>query len=277
MSKEQVISRLEEQVYLPEDTTIYRWAIYQTPEENYSLWLISEDQQAYFITVGEPLRRIEELDLHYGSLDEKGFPLQIEGFTRLSQKSIVQIIDDLGKIEFGEPPLTIHIQSLSKAAAMQPLYEYDKSRDILINQQTGDTYSAVDGTFISESGEALSPGYIVFVGFRNFEKFLGNKGYRDPLGKIIIWNFAFAILSVFISLAIGMIASIMFEDLPGKRIIRSLLIIPWPIPVLVSVLIWRYMLHPDLGFIAQILESIFGSSPQWFSGNQLDAFRSDSG
>jgi ABC-type sugar transport system permease subunit len=56
----------------------------------------------------------------------------------------------------------------------------------------------------------------------------------------------------------------MFEDLPGKQVIRALLIIPWPIPVLVSILIWRSMLNPDLGFVAPALESIFGSSPAWF-------------
>jgi ABC-type sugar transport system permease subunit len=60
----------------------------------------------------------------------------------------------------------------------------------------------------------------------------------------------------------------MFDNLPGKRIIRALLIIPWPIPVLISILIWRYMLHPDLGFIAPMLEALFGSSPNWFQ----DAF-----
>jgi ABC-type sugar transport system permease subunit len=56
----------------------------------------------------------------------------------------------------------------------------------------------------------------------------------------------------------------MFDDLPGKQIIRALLIIPWPIPVLVSVMIWRSMLHPDMGFVAPILTSIFGASPAWF-------------
>ena len=39
---------------------------------------------------------------------------------------------------------------------------------------------------------------------------------------------------------------------------------PYPIPVLVSVLIWRSMLNPDLGTIGKFLVQVFGSSPQFF-------------
>jgi len=135
---------------------------------------------------------------------------------------------------------------------------------MIVNQQTGDTYKPINGTFTSETGEELTPGYIVFIGLGHYNDFLGNKGYREPLSKILVWNILFTFLSVFFSFGVGLIATIMFDDLPGKRIIRALLIIPWPIPVLISILIWRYMLHPDLGFVAPILEALFGSSPNWF-------------
>ena len=139
---------------------------------------------------------------------------------------------------------------------------------MIVNQQTGELYKPIKGTFTSESGETLTPGYIVFIGLDHYTDFLGNRGYREPMGKILLWNISFTFLSVFFSFAVGLIATIMFDDLPGKQIIRALIIIPWPIPVLISILIWRYMLHPDLGFIAPMLESLFGSSPDWFQ----DAF-----
>ncbi len=122
----------------------------------------------------------------------------------------------------------------------------------------------VKGTFTSEDGEELSPGYIVYIGIQHFQDFLGNSRFREPLIKILIWNIVFASMSVFISFAVGLIVTLFFEDLPGNRLIRALLIIPWPIPVLISILIWRSMLNPDLGFVAPMLESIFGSSPSWF-------------
>jgi len=170
--------------------------------------------------------------------------------------------------EFGAAPETIRIRSLSEAVASAPLYKYDAGQDMIVNQQTCDTYKPINGTFTSASGEELTPGYIVFIGLKHYNDFIGNRGYREPLSKILLWNISFTFLSVLFSFAIGLIATIMFDDLPGKRIIRALLIIPWPIPVLISILIWRYMLHPDLGFVAPFLKALFGSSPNWFQ----DAF-----
>jgi ABC-type sugar transport system permease subunit len=81
---------------------------------------------------------------------------------------------------------------------------------------------------------------------------------------MLTWNISFAFFSVLVSFALGLVVTLLFDKLPGQRVIRALLIIPWPIPVLVSILIWRSMLNPDLGFVAPLLESIFGSSPAWF-------------
>ena len=78
------------------------------------------------------------------------------------------------------------------------------------------------------------------------------------------WNFAFALFSVALSFGAGLAVSLLFEGLPGTRLIRALLIVPWPIPVLVSVLIWRSLLNPEQGMIGEFLSSVFGTSPQFF-------------
>jgi ABC-type sugar transport system permease subunit len=199
-----------------------------------------------------------------GELDEGGAPIYIDGYERLAMNQIVPIISQLGAIDFGEPPNTVRVKSLHEAAELKPQFRYDSAQDAIIDQATGAVYQPQEGTFTSQSGEELSPGFIVNVGFRHFDRFLGTPGFRDPLANIFIWNVAFSLFSVFVSFVVGLIVTVLFEDLPGKRIIRALLIIPWPIPALVSILIWRSMLNPDLGFVAPMLESIFGSSPAWF-------------
>jgi ABC-type sugar transport system permease subunit len=79
-------------------------------------------------------------------------------------------------------------------------------------------------------------------------------------------------MSVVVSFVVGLVVTLLFEGIPGSRIIRALLIIPWPIPVLVSILIWRSVLNPDLGFVSPVLESIFGSSPAWFQDERWTRF-----
>lgn len=264
MTKNQAIDRLEQQLYLPEDGETYSWTAYRSPRGEYALWIMPEQGPGLLAKPGEPLRTAAPGEAGVGELDENGIPIELDGYQRLERSATVAIISDLGEIDFGRPPNTVRIHSLNEAAALRPLYQYDPDQDILVNQKTGEIYQPIDGTFTSAPGEELAPGYIVLIGSRHFTNFLGNQGFRQPLIRILIWNITFALLSVTISFAVGLIVTLMFDDLPGRQIIRALLIIPWPIPVLVSVLIWRSMLHPDLGFVALVLETLFGSSPAWF-------------
>jgi ABC-type sugar transport system permease subunit len=268
MSKPQAISRLEAQQFLPENGETFKWAAYKNAQDEYALWLLPKEGAGLLAKAGEPLQTPTPGEGGVGALDENGFPAALEGYERLQRKDIVPIINDLSALEFGVAPETVRIRSLGEAVASAPLYKYDATRDVIVSQQTGEIYKPINGTFTSNAGEELTPGYIVFIGLDHYNDFLGNRGYREPLSKILLWNISFTFLSVFFSFGVGLIATIMFDDLPGKRIIRALLIIPWPIPVLISILIWRYMLHPDLGFVAPMLEALFGSSPNWFQ----DAF-----
>ncbi|MBN1428187.1 MAG: ABC transporter permease subunit [Anaerolineae bacterium] len=264
MSKTQAIERLEAQRYLPEEGTTYSWTAYQSPEGDYALWLMSEEGAGLLVKPGVAPQSVSPGEAGVGELDENGIPIQIAGYQRLEHKSLLAILDKLGAVDFGQPPDAIRIRSMNEAAVLVSLYVYDPARDVIVNQETGEIYEPVEGTFTSPSGEKLTPGYITIVGQRQFVSFLGNKGFREPLVKMFGWNVMFALLTVFVSFAVGLVVTLLFDDLPGRQIIRAILIVPWPIPVLVSVLIWRSMLHPDVGFVAPILESLFGSSPQWF-------------
>ncbi len=263
MAKQQAINRLESETYLPEEGQTYRWAVLRAADESHALWLIASDGSGLLAVQGEPLIPAAEVP-GVGELDEDGIPLAIEGYERLPMNQTVPLLSQLSTVDFGEAPDTVRIRSLREAASLQQKYRYDAAQDTLTDLQTGDVYRPIEGTFTSESGHKLAIGYIEYVGLRHFQNFLGNAGFRQPLFSMLIWNIAFAFFSVFFSFVLGLVVTLLFENLPGKRIIRALLIIPWPIPVLISILIWRSMLNPDLGFVAPILESIFGSSPQWF-------------
>lgn len=272
MSKAQAIARLEAQLYLPEEGQTYQWAAFQSSDGSYALWLVPEEGAGLLALPGEPLEAIAPGERGVGPLDEDGFPTSIEGYVRLELKQTVPILTQLSAIDFGQAPATVRIRSLKEAATLVPKYRYDAAQDAIIDQESGEIYKPIEGTFTSESGEELSPGYIVYVGARHYEEFLGNRRFREPLISMFLWNVSFALMSVLVSFAIGLVVTLMFEDLPGKRIIRALLIIPWPIPVLVSVLIWRSMLNPDLGFVAPLLESMFGRSPAWFQNTLWTRF-----
>jgi ABC-type sugar transport system permease subunit len=265
MSKNQAIARIEQTQYIPEDGPNYKWTAYKDGNDTYALWLVPSEGDSIFAKPGQQIIEGVAGQNGFGELNEDGVPTSISGYTQLSKKESIKLLTELSNIEFGAAPHTFRIKSLSVALQSAQQYVYDESKDVMIDQQNGTEYSPIDGTYTSTSGDTLTPGYMAFIGLEHYQYFLGTPGFRKPLSEILVWNLAFTFFSVFASFAIGLITAIMFEDLPGKRLIRALLIIPWPIPVLISVMIWRNMLHPDMGFIAPILTSLFGSSPEWFT------------
>jgi ABC-type sugar transport system permease subunit len=264
LTKQQAIDFLEREQYVPKAGKTFKWTAFKSPEGAYALWLIDAESKHYLAKVGEPLSEAASGTNGVGELDEQGIPLTIDGYTRLQRRDLIVILDALSKLEFGAAPQIVRISSISAAATTQQRYIFDAQQDAIVDQQTGAVYNANAGTFKSES-EALTPGYFVSVGTDNFSRFFSSSALRGPLATIITWNFTYAILSVLVSFSLGLAIALLFDNLPGKRIIRTLLIVPYPIPALVSILIWRNLLNPDFGALVNLAESLFGSSPRWLT------------
>ena len=266
VTKEQAIDQILKAKYLPETGKAYTWTAFKSPEGDYSLWLIDSDGNGYLAKVGEPLTQPQPGEAGIGELDNKGVPETIDGYQRLN--AIVAATDqNLPDILFGEEGRTIQVRSPSEAAELLPLYEYDSDLDAMIDQQTGVVYQNIRGAYTSPNGTQIKPGFIETIGFTNFRDFFVSPALRGPLVRIISWNFAFALLSLLLNFSLGLAIAIMYNDqnFPFKKLIRSLLIIPYTVPALITILIWRGMLNPELGVIDRFLEGIFGWAPPWFT------------
>ena len=99
----------------------------------------------------------------------------------------------------------------------------------------------------------------------NFKRFFTSFAINGPLVRIIIWTFAFAFFSLLLNFALGLLIAVIYNDpkFPLRKLIRTLLIIPYTVPALLTILVWRGMLNPELGVITRILESLFSWAPPW--------------
>jgi ABC-type sugar transport system permease subunit len=99
----------------------------------------------------------------------------------------------------------------------------------------------------------------------NFSRFFNSPALRGPLVRIIAWNFAFAFLSVAMTFALGLTIALIYNDpeFPGKKIIQSFLLVPYTIPALITILIWRGLLNTQVGIINKTLVSLIGVAPPW--------------
>ncbi len=271
ITQSQAIQQIEAQTYMPETGRAYKWVAYRSSDQEYLLWLKDAEGNTKLVSMVDSEHRAPEIEVvsgqnGIGELDADGAPKTIEGFTRLN--SIVASTDKtLTTIKFGDPEHTIQIRSPQEAAELLPLYAYDPVTNTFTDQIKGTVYEDIEGTYTAKSGDRLIPGYTAVVGIANFVEFVNSPGLRGPLVTIVVWNFLFATFSMLLSFSLGLLISIIYGDpkFKGKKILRSLLLIPYTIPSLITILIWRGMFNPDLGIINRVLESLFSISPRWFT------------
>lgn len=270
ITQAQAIDQIQAQTYLPETGKAYQWIAYRSADNEYLLWLKDAEGNTTLVTQvdveGDAEIPLVTGENGIGELDEEGAPVTIEGYTRLN-RILASTDKNLTNIRFGDPENTIQVRSPSEAAELQPLFSYDPENNTFTNQVTGTEYFDQEGTYTAQNGERLIPGYTAVVGAKNFVQFINSPGLRGPLVTIVIWNFLFATFSLLLTFSVGLLISIIYGDpkFKGKKILRSLLLIPYTIPSLITILIWRGMFNPDLGVINRMLEAVFNISPRWFT------------
>ena len=275
ISKALAIQQISKQKYLPDTGKSYEWVAYRSDTNDYLLWLKDTEGNTTIARMTESgaddlILPVVPGENGIGELDDEGAPKTIEGYTRLN-KITASTDENLTNILFGEADLTIQVRSPSEAAELVPLYSYDEETNTFTDARNGVVYSDVEGTWTSVDGRELIPGYSDVIGFRNFVDFATSPGLRGPLVNIVTWNFLFATFSLLLTFSLGLLISIIYNDpgFKGKKILQSLLLIPYTIPSLITILIWRGMLNPDLGIVNRVLDAVIGISPDWFNNRYL--------
>lgn len=270
LTKIQSIRRITQDTYLPEGGIVYQWTAFRSPEGEFALWLLDAEGEGFLAKPGIPLQPAVPGAGAFGPADANGVPTRIEGFTRLALPDIIPILDSqLAPLEFGEPPLTVSISSIREAAQLQPRYVYDAEKDAITDQISGIVYTADGdrGIFTSADGDTLNPGYQVEIGLANFQRLFNSPALSGPFIQIFIWTLTFAFLSVLTTFGLGLFLALVYNDpkFRGRKIIRALLILPYAIPGVIGILIWRGMLNQHFGIIATSMIDFLGWSPGWFT------------
>lgn len=265
LTKEQAIPLIEKATYLPETGKSYSWTAFKSPSNEYILWLINPDGETFLAKPDAEIVPAKPGDPGIGAADSKGIPTSIEGYQRLNPL-VAATNKELTQIKYGlEGQKAVQVRSPSEAAELESLYKYDAATNTITDQSNGEVYYDSYGTYTSRTGKTIKPGYRSVVGFKNFADFATSPALRGPLVQILTWNFIFPTVSVLSTFALGLAIAIMFNDkeFPLKKLIRSLLLIPYTIPGLISIIMWRGMLNSEFGVINHWLKALFGVAPHW--------------
>jgi arabinogalactan oligomer/maltooligosaccharide transport system permease protein len=98
------------------------------------------------------------------------------------------------------------------------------------------------------------------VAFQNYVQIF-RSGLPVPnfdFGRILVFNVFWTFVNVSLHTALGILIALALntEGLPGKRIYRSLFVIPWALPALISGMVWHNMWHDKFGAINLLLQQL---------------------
>lgn len=188
----------------------------------------------------------------------------VDGYTVLTIPQAGARSQDISSFSVPTDSGAIKSQGLSRAFEGSPARAYDAGCDCIKDTATGATWTADDsnGLFVNAQGQNLAQGWKVGVGFRNFTDVLSNSVIRSSFVKILIWNFAFAFGVVGFTFALGLLVAMTLNapGLKGQRIYRSLIILPYAMPAVAMLLVWRDMFNTDFGLINRL----FHLDVNWF-------------
>ena len=213
---------------------------------------IVEDGEVKVGSVEQPLEVV-------GTADGTGAPTAVAGWnivprnTLISDQATQDAVVEL-RVPVSDDPNdgSIRTRDGSSGAVYLSTMVWDPDAQTITDTETDTVYRATaEGTFASDDGETLAAGWTVTVGFDNFARLFTDPALFQPLALVTLWTFAWAILSVAIPFALGLLFAIIFNDprVRGRKILRTLFILPYAFPAFMSALLFRGMFNAEFGVI----------------------------
>jgi arabinogalactan oligomer/maltooligosaccharide transport system permease protein len=146
---------------------------------------------------------------------------------------------------------------ISQAFVGKATVRYSARTDTLSDSRTHLRYKPRDGFFVATdgSGRRFDTGWKTYVGFANVREVFGNADFRGPIVRIFLWTVTFALLTVLTTFVLGLLLAITLDHprMRGRRLYRSLLLLPYALPAFISLLVWQSMYNKDFGLLNRLL------------------------
>lgn len=92
-----------------------------------------------------------------------------------------------------------------------------------------------------------------FVGFEHYGTLFSDSIFKGAFWNTLIWTLCVVVGQYLIGLLIALLLN---EELPGRGIFRSLILIPWIVPMIAAGLTWKWIYSSQFGILNYILMKI---------------------
>jgi arabinogalactan oligomer / maltooligosaccharide transport system permease protein len=262
ISKDEAILQIQNRAFEPDangtsfDIKIGR---YQAQE---ALLVSDAVNNAFFISTVRDRIPLNPADL---TINEYGVAESAPDFAVLSDSEMANA-DKLysGKRFTYQDEYFIALEGFEVGIVSRQVLSFDAEKDQFNNIITGEVYTdngKGNYAIADNPDQYLEPGWRAPVWFENYTKLFTEERLRGPLVSVFIWTVTFASLSVLTTFALGLLLALALnKPIRGRRVYRSILILPYAMPSIMSILIWGGMFNTEFGAINNLL----GTDIAWF-------------
>jgi arabinogalactan oligomer/maltooligosaccharide transport system permease protein len=225
---------------------------------------------AYFVSTESNRVPLNPADL---SIDENGVASDAPDFQVLTGSEMASADKIYSQKRFKyQDEFFIALEGFDVGIVSRQVLAFDEANDRFENIISGEIYTDNGrGNYAVEGNPDLylEPGWRAPVWFENYTKLFTEDRLRGPLFSVFIWTVTFASLSVLTTFALGLLLALALnKPIRGRRFYRSILILPYAMPSIMSILIWGGMFNTEFGAINNLL----GTDIAWFQSPTFAKF-----
>jgi maltose/maltodextrin transport system permease protein len=269
LSFDRSLAMLQQETF-PVGRESYKYKLYAQENGEYILYLESDtDPEKRFVSPPFELKpgeqpkgpqEPEKLTPLSPGQEVPGKPLEFAQVTR--QKLFIPM---RGR-QFALPDDTlVAMEGLQKFASRERLWTLNPDGS-LTNKQDGKILRPDFGLgyFVTDKGEKVGAGFRTYAGFDNYVRIVTDPRIQGPFFKIFLWTIAFSGMSVVLTFAVGMLLAVILEwkELRFRRGYRTLLILPYAVPAVLSILIFKGLFNQEFGAVNEFLRATLGFAPE---------------
>ncbi len=92
-----------------------------------------------------------------------------------------------------------------------------------------------------------------FAGLALYKQIFASRDFREVALNSVYWTVGVVALQNILGFAAALLLN---QHLPGRGLVRALILLPWILPGVVAAILWRFMYDPQLGLINSVLVRI---------------------
>jgi maltose/maltodextrin transport system permease protein len=270
LSYRNVTQLLEQDSYIVPDTPSYNYTLYRQTGGKYLLLLVdqSNPEQRFLSepfdlqprqTIRDPISVGTRAFQPGQSVD--GEPLKISDITREG------LFIPLRGFQFLLPNgQTVAKEGLDQFCCRKRIWK--RNPDGSFTNQKDNSAIRPDfarGFFVDEKAAQIGIGFRTFTGLDNYLQIITDPQIQIPFVRIFLWTVVFAAASAMGAFAIGMLLAVVLEwkEMRLGKVYRTLLILPYAVPAVLSILIFKGLFNQEFGAVNELLHAMFNFAPQW--------------